>query len=246
MESASTESPARPQSNTAAAASPQDGEADDEDSSSEMDVSMSSRASSPERAAGQEYMPNTGLKRKLSGTADDSASFQDGTQDPNKRPRLSPTPEPVPYGSAVRLAGPYKLPVELWQQVFLYLPPAMLCRCLSVCRMFNSCLTSAKAETVVKKDQPRIRVLDSETIWTHARKAFFPNLPRPLSRCTELEMLQLIGGRTCQFCHREPVPLNITTIFNCGPGPDGVRVIWPLGIRACGRCIENNTVKVSD
>ena len=35
-----------------------------------------------------------------------------------------------------------------------------------------------------------------------------------------------------------------TTPFNAGPGPDGLRVVWPFGIRACGRCIESNTLKV--
>ena len=212
----------------------------DEDSSSEMDVSASSRSPTPEVLS--QLPPHVGAKRKLSGS-DDTTTINNPMQayeDSAKKRKLSTPPAPD-------LSGPWTdgLPVELWQQVFLYLPPAMLCRCLRVCRNFHNYLTQTKASAMMKKGKSRVRVLDSETIWTHARKVFFPNLPRPLTRCTELEMLQLVGGRTCQFCTREPIPSPATTTFNCGPGPDGLRVTWPFGIRACGRCIENNTLKAS-
>lgn len=214
-------------------------DADDEDSSSEMDVSASSRASSPEATQNQP-MQQTGAKRKLSNASDGSTPLA-GDEVAKKRRLSTPPVQDSQWG------GPKdaRFPVEIWQQVFLYLPPAMLCRCLRVSREFNDALTKTKASPAAKKGQLRTRALDSEAIWTHARKVFLPNLPRPLVRYTELAMLQLIGGRKCQFCTAEPVPPPATTPFNCGPGPDGVRVIWPFGIRTCGNCIPDRSLKVS-
>lgn len=212
--------------------------ASDDESSSEMDVSASSRSPTPESVQPAKV---AGAKRKLS----DNAGLPHATgplqavEDLAKKRKLS---EPGAPG----LTGPWTagLPVEAWQQVFHSLPPALLSRCLRVCRNFHGYLTKTAAVSV-PKGHTRLHVVDSEAIWTHARKIFFPNLPRPLSRLTELEMLQLVSGKTCQFCFRMPVPSPANTPFNCGPGPDGLRVIWPFGIRACGRCIENNTLRAS-
>lgn len=213
---------------------------DADDSSSEMDVSASSRSASPEPP--QEPAPHTGNKRKFSDAADAVNGLPQAVEDPPKKVKLSTGPPPPIQQPVPR---PKALPAELWQNIFLYLPPAILCRLLRVSKSFNAHLTSTKAPPAAKKDQAKIRILDSESIWTQARKTWFPNLPRPLSRCTELEMLQLVGGKTCQFCHRLPTPSPATSPFNAGPGSDGLRVIWPFGIRACGRCLEVNTFKVS-
>ena len=217
-------------------------ESDDDDDSSEMDMDMSpasSRAATPDSPLQQ--MTLAGTKRKLSDPVHGANGSRSATVDASKKARLSALPA---QDITTSPPGPAGLPAEIWQQVFLYLPPAMLCRSLRVCRDFHFYLTSTKAAPVARKGQTKVRLLDSETIWTQARKTYFPGLPRPLRRCTELEMLQLIGGQTCQFCNRVPIPSHATTPFNCGPGPDGLRVIWPFGIRACGRCLENNTLKV--
>ena len=226
---------------------------EDADSSSEMDVSTSSRSPSPDPQPMLEPMPvpladaayQTGAKRKLTAADDVANGTPQVSDEPLKKRKLSATSSRVFHGG---VSKPPDLPVELWQHIFLYLPPAMLCRCLRVCRTFNNYLTQTKAVPVARKTsskgQPRVRVLDSEAIWSNARKNFFSNMPRPLARCNELQMLQLIGGKTCQFCYSPPEPSPATSPFNSGPGPDGLRVFWPFGVRACGRCIESNTLKV--
>lgn len=223
--------------------------ADDDDESSEMDVAASSRSASPLPQLGahderqQTDSPShVGCKRKLDDTVNSPEyTSHQALHDSHKRLRVSMSP-------TATAGGAFRLPPELWQQVFLRLSPAMLCRCLRVSKAFHAYLTQMKAAPVAKKDIKKVRqvrLLDSETIWAEARKLYFQNMPRPLMRFSELEMLQLIGGSTCQFCHRLPAPVPATTPFNAGPGPDGVRVVWPFGIRTCGRCWEQLSIKVS-
>ncbi|KAK1072091.1 hypothetical protein LTR74_002921 [Friedmanniomyces endolithicus] len=211
---------------------------DDRTSSSEMDVSASSRSSSPESRV--EGLPPAGAKRKFVDAAETVKEPSNGLQGyPTKKSRLSLTPSPV-----IQTVSPAeRLPTELWQHIFLRLSPATLSRCLRVSKTFQTYLTQTKARPVAKKDQKKVRILDSGVIWTEARKNHFMNMPRPLSDHTEWSMLQLIGGSTCQFCRRPPVPAPATSPFNSGPGPDGVRIIWPFGVRACGQCWERNTLK---
>ena len=211
-----------------------------EDSSSEMDVSVSSRSSSPE--LDQDVASHAGTKRKLSDADDNLDALEQALEDSTKKRKLSESPQSA--------AGKKKSPAErwsaeFWQQVFLRLSPAMLSRCLRVCKSFNVYLTQTKEQPVAKKDQRKVRLWDSNSIWAEARKNFFPNMPRPVMRCNEMGMLQLIGGKTCQFCNRPPRPVPATSPFNAGPGPDGLRVVWPFGIRTCGQCWEHNTLKVS-
>jgi hypothetical protein len=140
-----------------------------------------------------------------------------------------------------------RLPIEIWQQVFLYLSPAMLCRCLRVCTSFHRFLTQTTANALPSVSNERgskVCTIDSEAIWTHSRKVFYPRMPRPLTQWSELAMLRLMAGSRCQFCDRVPVASPATTPFNTGPGPDGCRVIWSFGIRSCGKCLESRTLKV--
>ncbi|KXL46642.1 hypothetical protein M433DRAFT_65402, partial [Acidomyces richmondensis BFW] len=212
-----------------------------------MDVAASSRSASPLPQLGahderqQTDSPShVGCKRKLDDTVNSPEyTSHQALHDSHKRLRVSMSP-------TATAGGAFRLPPELWQQVFLRLSPAMLCRCLRVSKAFHAYLTQMKAAPVAKKDIKKVRqvrLLDSETIWAEARKLYFQNMPRPLMRFSELEMLQLIGGSTCQFCHRLPAPVPATTPFNAGPGPDGVRVVWPFGIRTCGRCWEQLSIK---
>ncbi|KAK0255669.1 hypothetical protein LTS09_009338 [Friedmanniomyces endolithicus] len=207
-------------------------------SSSEMDVSASSRSSSPESRV--EGLPQAGAKRKFVDAAETVKEPNNGLQgNATKKSRLSLTPSPV-----INTVSPAeRLPTELWQHIFLRLSPATLSRCLRVSKTFQTYLTRTKARPAAKKDQKKVRILDSSVIWTEARKNHFMNMPRPLSDHTEWSMLQLIGGSTCQFCRRPPVLAPATSPFNSGPGPDGVRIIWPFGVRTCGHCWERNTLK---
>ncbi|KAI7366949.1 hypothetical protein KC354_g3786 [Hortaea werneckii] len=195
----------------------------------------------------------TGTKRKLSDAAEDDnldALEQALHDDPSKKRKHSLSPS-SPVGATTDTSAPVaSLPPELWQYIFLRLSPAMLSRCLRVCRAFNTYLTKIKAQptlsTAKKPKDPekdKVKTVDSDSIWAEARKLYFPNMPRPLMRCSELTMLQLIGGKTCQFCGKTPAPLPATGPFSAGPGPYGLRVVWPFGIRTCGQCFDQHTIK---
>lgn len=224
-----------------------DGARDDVDSASDMDCSEPSQPTSPlsatanalpaisdaiaiaivaEQAIATTGTSLAGAKRKLSDAEGDTdGASTDATDEQTKKRRVDSAQTP-------------RLPTDIWQRVFMLLPPAVLCRCLRVCKDFNHMLTATKAPQGQQKDKSTARIVDSEAIWTHSRKIFFPQLPRPLRQHTELEMLKLVGGQNCQFCGKAPVASPATSVFNCGPGTDGVRVIFPFGVRTCGPCIE--------
>lgn len=230
-------------------------ENNDEDSGSEMDCSSPSVTSSPtlqpataiSASAAETVIHHAGSKRKLSDIVDaNTTPTLVAPEDPAKKRKLVISALPVdPPGTPPRTA---RLPAEVWQRVFMHLSPAMLCRCLRVSKPFNMYLThlvATPAPRVTKRDQTKARIVDSESIWIHARKTYFTTMPRPLAAFTELDMLKLVGGRTCQFCNRTPVQSPATSLFNAGPGPNGLRVIWPFGIRSCGSCLEMRILKVS-
>ncbi|EME87825.1 uncharacterized protein MYCFIDRAFT_213034 [Pseudocercospora fijiensis CIRAD86] len=194
----------------------------DDDSSSEMDLSEPSRPATPEPppavatansdgpAIVDIAVPN-GAKRKLSDAVKDADRNADTVtaDDQSKKRKLSDPPREVP------------LPPAAWQRIFMHCSPASLCRLLRVSKELNHILTGIKATPPSPLDKSAARLVDSESIWANARKTFFPQLPRPLARYSELEMLQLLGGKTCQFCGRDPVSPPATSVFNCGPGHTG-------------------------
>lgn len=160
---------------------------------------------------------------------------------PDKRRRVT-----LPDHLANILPPVAGLPGQIWQNVFLYLPPVSLGRLLQVNRAFHTLLTR-----VVEPDpgshpiSPSLPIVSSESIWSSARKTYFPTIPRPLAGQSELSMWRLLKGRRCQFCGKsqrsEPHPANA---WEGGPGADGVRVIWPFAIRSCGRCLEERSQPV--
>lgn len=199
--------------------------------------SESSRDSTPEPPAAVRAEPTT--KRKM----DDDTNAGDGADVAAKKQKVSPSREFQDHGHS--LPSTAGLPAEIWQHVFLNFSPAMLARCLRVNKAFNIYLTRVKSGTNAQSPKPVVSTVESESIWTQARKTYYPNLPRPLARCSELDMLKLTGGRSCQFCNRPPLPTPVTGIFAAGPGLDGLRVVWPFAIRTCGRCLDQQTLKVS-
>lgn len=230
-------------------------ESADDDSGSEMDCSSPSAPPSPGPQPAPD-MPvahiasannHAGAKRKLSDAVDAAVAVPPASAEDSSKKRklmLSALPVDAP-NSPPRTA---RLPAEVWQRVFMHLSPAMLCRCLRVCKPFNLYLTQLVApppSRPSRRDQTKARIMDSESIWIHSRKIQYTTMPRPLAAFSELDMLKLVGGRTCHFCARTPVPVPATSLFNAGPGAKGVRVIWPFGIRACGPCLELRILKVS-
>ncbi|KAK8197244.1 uncharacterized protein BKA78DRAFT_75054 [Phyllosticta capitalensis] len=133
------------------------------------------------------------------------------------------------------------LPGQVWQHVFLFLPPVTLGRLLRVNRAFYTLLTSVDEPSSGSQHLSTLPVVSSNFIWLSARKAHFPTFPRPLMDMSELAMWRLLGGRCCQFCaktSRQDQSWTFKSAFEDGPGLDGVRIVWPFGVRTCGRCLE--------
>lgn len=245
----------------------------DSDASSDMDVSESEDEPEPKPKPTLPLphvngdAPSVGAKRKLGDEITNGSS--DSVHALPKKPRLSPS---LPAESAdsrdgsappnpdAKVSYINRLPTDLCQRIFCCLPPTDLAHCLLVNKKFNACLTNARAGPGSVTHHPRVRkgkdktavawarVMDSNEVWASSRKLWCPNLPRPLARYTELQMLQLVGGRDCQFCHtphNPGVPVTATSAYNPGPGLDSVRVIWPFGLRACGSCLRARTMTVS-
>ncbi|KAK8433106.1 hypothetical protein IWX49DRAFT_101593 [Phyllosticta citricarpa] len=134
-----------------------------------------------------------------------------------------------------------RLPWQVWQHVFLYLHPVTLGRLLRVNRAFYTLLTSVDEPSSGSQHLSALPVLSSNFIWLSARKIHFPTFPRPLMDMSELAMWRLLGGRRCQFCaktSRHDQSWAVKSAFEDGPGLDGVRIVWPFGVRVCGRCLE--------
>ena len=213
------------------------------DGSSEMSLSNGSRSPSP---APSQLGTETGAKCEVRHDAPTADSLAPKSSGPLEE--AGPSAQPT----AVENSGPgdQSLDPTSWQRIFLFLPPAALARCLRVCRKFHLYLTGTKLEICQASNialmgpAAEVPVLDGDAIWGHARKIHFNQLPRPLLGFTELQMLQLLGAHTCQDCQKRYVPSPANSPFKSGPGRNGVRVIWPFGVRLCGACLEQNITRV--
>lgn len=170
-----------------------------------------------------------------------------GPGSPNKRRKTDNT-----YPDANRLlslpADMSKLPMEVWHHVFTFLPPVTLGMLLRVNKTFHFHLAPRDMEFLNRSAvYGLLKPLSSNSIWSASRKAFHPGIPRPLADMTELEMWKLIGGTSCQFCGKSVSgSLSESLPWESGPGANGVRIIWPFGVRTCGACLILRTEKEMD
>lgn len=142
-----------------------------------------------------------------------------------------------------------QLPLDIWQHIFCFVPPVSLGRLLRVSHAFNALLTPGTSlepylQTPSGED---LGSLDAEAIWASSRKRFCPGLPRPLRWLQELSMWRLLRGNDCQICgqRRTLLTSNSAAIpWQSGPGENGVRIIWPFGVRCCGNCLRIHSEKV--
>lgn len=141
------------------------------------------------------------------------------------------------------------LPIEIWQNIFCFVPPVFLGRLLRVSHTFNSLLTpNVFVET--SRQEPSIGAAEYQTpieIWAASRKRFCPGLPKPVHGLNDLDMWRLLRGSDCQLCGEKKILLTSSNASNqheSGPGNAGVRVIWPFGVRSCGPCLMTNSEKV--
>lgn len=212
---------------------------DNDDASDAMSMSDASSSSESEEPSAQEPS-HAGAKRKLSDVEAEPQSVPVANGEVAKKRRITP-PSLSAVDGAPDVAG---WPAELWQHAFNNLSPAMLCRCMRVCKAFRTYLTKApRAETKKTTKRP----LDSESVWIQARKHTYPAMPKPLAGFTEIQMYQLMVGTTCETCKRNfPTrAVRPTSVYDAGPGDNGVRVIWPFRLRLCGDCFVHHARKVS-
>ena len=182
------------------------------------------------------------LPHNLDGSTD-SRIDSNGT----KRMKMDDPNGHIKPDSRVEIPGDRsRLPGEIWQYIFTFLAPPTLTRLLAVNHKFKDLLSEGKSDDA-SSIGGYLKFLDSDFIWTASRRLFFPNMPRPLASRNELEMWRLVSGRTCQFCRKEsPEPGYVPNqLWNGGPGTDGVRIIWPFGVRSCGKCLTTRMKKVS-
>ncbi|MCJ1351859.1 MAG: hypothetical protein MMC33_001843 [Icmadophila ericetorum] len=166
-----------------------------------------------------------------------------------KRTRTSETPYNIgrdsPSLKGTRIGQASMLSSQIWQHVFCFVPPVFLGRLLRVNRSFNALLTNK--ELSIPRAEGSLQHVSPESIWQASRKRFAPGLPRPLRELNELDMWRLLRGSDCQVCGEKKTLLTThgsTNPWNSGPGSNGVRVIWPFGIRTCADCLRVRTEKV--
>ena len=219
------------------------------------------REVSHKRKRGQEPDPNPVVHNKRAGSALPTKTDSHRSADENSSPRqsgnligtLSRTKLSRPNGYRARPGADlsYKssaLPAVLWQHILCYVPPVFLGRMLSVNHAFNTYLNPGKSE-VDSTPLPNsvLQPLKAELIWAISRRRFCPGVPRPIHGLNELEMWKLLKGTACQICEQVKVDISVANPrdpWESGPGETGVRVVWPFGLRCCGRCLQNNTQKV--
>ena len=143
----------------------------------------------------------------------------------------------------------FGLTPSLWQRIFYYVPPVFLGRLLRVTRKFYFLLTRTSDEDFQPEAMPYTSqyLIPGRFIWTASRQRFAPGLPKPLIGQDELDMWRLLRGNDCQRCGQRKVLMtagNDLNAWHSGPGGNGVRVIWPFGIRSCGPCLIDQCEKV--
>jgi hypothetical protein len=156
-----------------------------------------------------------------------------------KRKLASPSPTTCALKSCAGL-----LPA-VWQHVFLSCSLYDLGRLLQVNRAFRSYLIDVRNVSLHDPDSGSLRLLKSESLWASARNALPVKPPKPLPGFSELQMWQLAWSRKCQFCLKESSSKPGEKIWQKGPGANGVRAIWPFGIRSCGTCLLERCKTVS-
>lgn len=170
----------------------------------------------------------------------------------NKKPRLTgiaatglaaEISEDVPMRDVWSLTH---LPHEILQHIFSFVDPISLGRLMCVNRSFHILLDPAKSLPQPSSQVKQLSMHHQDYIWTISRRSFLPGFPKPLDGMTELDMWRLIRGRSCQFCGKKSMmksSVSDTSPWNGGPGPNGVRTIWPFRVRSCGTCLETKLVK---
>jgi hypothetical protein len=142
------------------------------------------------------------------------------------------------------------LPAAILQHIFTFTDPVTLGRLLRVNRLFRSLLDPDQPlpQTNGSTQTGRLAVRKQNSVWAISRRLNLPGFPKPMDSMTEIEAWRLLRGSLCQYCGKKsmhPTPFSQTDPFNCGPGLDNVRSIWPFRVRSCGSCLRSRLIEVS-
>lgn len=157
---------------------------------------------------------------------------------PDKKRKLDPISSSPSSSYLLPCVG---LPPEIWQNVFLSCSPATLGRLLQVNRSFRSYLLDVQSPS---SGTGCLSLVRSDSIWIAARKAHPTRPSKPPEGFSEVALWSLIMGKACQICNRAPSSTPGEKPWEKGPGPNGVRIIWPFWVRACGSCLSERCEKV--
>lgn len=181
-----------------------------------------------------------------------ATSFSDDMN--NKRPRLSDmdtdngiseAPRKIVLRRRLTLVD---LPPEIQQHIFTFVDPVSLGRLIRVNRRFRALLDPAVSLPPASDHKMQLAMQTQDLIWAISRRTFLQGFPKPMDKMTELEMWRLVRGRSCQFCgesSQKAEPFPASDPWSAGPGPEGVRTIWPFRIRSCASCLQPRLVKVN-
>lgn len=131
------------------------------------------------------------------------------------------------------------LPPEVLQHVFCFTDPFSLARAMRTNQKLRNLLDPTQSLPFVKPTGI-LYSLPQDCVWTFSRTIFLPHLQKPLATTSELESLRLIYGRRCNYCGRVPgssTSDSSVTPWNSGPGPHGIRTIWPFRVKSCSKCL---------
>lgn len=149
---------------------------------------------------------------------------------------------PSPTSALKPCAG---LPPAAWQHIFRFCSLFDFGRLLQVNRSFRSYLLDVHNVSLSDPPSGSLRLLKSESVWASARNALPTKPPKPLPGFSELQMWQLAWSKRCQFCGKKSSFSPGEKVWQKGPDVDGVRVIWPFGVRSCGPCLKERCQTVS-
>ena len=95
---------------------------------------------------------------------------------------------------------------------------------------------------------PSVDLVKRRKVSIGSSERYPASLPAPLLGLSEGQMLQLLRDPHCERCGKlsnQIMQSQAPSPWNLGPGPHGVRIIWPFAERLCGQCFADFTVKVA-
>lgn len=204
----------------------------------------------PDTPVEMEQSGSAPSKRKYIESIETTASghISNGTsQESRKRLKPDAMNEKDEIPEICRRQNKSLLPAEIWHHIFTFIPPRTLGLLLRVNRSFNAYLDpSSSDDSMTPLSQSAVPILKPDHIWRASRRLFRPGMPGPLQGKSELDMWKLACAISCRFCGKKQSNQTVwSDKWHPGPGESGVVPIWPLGVPACGPCIQSRSLKVA-